>query len=111
MRGEQGPRRLVVGRRPPAVALMAIREAGGYPPMETRVRDRAGVRRGQDRAAADVPEMAIGISASAGLVTVDVRAFAGDLGIHAYSSEGVLDGQWAGSQSPAGSVVCPTSIR
>jgi len=57
------------------------------------------------------PEMAGAISVSAGLVTVDVRAFAGDLGIHADSSAGALDGHWAGCQSPSGSVVCPTSIR
>jgi hypothetical protein len=35
----------------------------------------------------------VGISVSAGLATVDVRAFAGDLGIHLDSSAGVLDGQ------------------
>lgn len=48
---------------------------------------------------------------SRGLTTVDVRDFAGDLGIHSDSSAGVLDGQRAGDQSPLGSVVCPTSIR
>ena len=42
---------------------------------------------------------------------LDVRALAGDLGIHSDSSAGVLDGQCAGVQSPSGSVVCPTSIR
>src|SRR6185295_6795130 len=31
--------------------------------------------------------------------------------IHSDSSAGVLAGQWAGDQSPSGSVVCPTSIR
>jgi hypothetical protein len=48
---------------------------------------------------------------SGGLAAVDVSDFAGDLGIHSDSSAGVLDGQWAGDQSPSGSVVCPTSIR
>jgi hypothetical protein len=37
--------------------------------------------------------------------------FAGGLGIHSDVSAGVLDGQWAGTQSPCGSVVWPTSIR
>jgi hypothetical protein len=37
--------------------------------------------------------------------------FASDLGIHSDSPAGALDGQRAGDQSPAGSVVCPTSIR
>jgi len=37
--------------------------------------------------------------------------FAGDLGIHSDCSAGVLDGQWAGTQSPSGSVVWPTSIK
>jgi hypothetical protein len=32
-------------------------------------------------------------------------------GIQSDSAAGVLDGQWAGDQSPSGSVVCPTSIR
>jgi hypothetical protein len=35
----------------------------------------------------------VGISVSAGLATVDVRDFAGDLGIHSDSSAGVFDGQ------------------
>ena len=34
-----------------------------------------------------------GISVSGGLATVDVRDFAGDLGIHPDSSPDVLDGQ------------------
>ena len=42
---------------------------------------------------------------SGGLAAVNVRDFAGDLGIHSDSSAGVLDGQCAGDQSPSGSVV------
>jgi hypothetical protein len=34
-----------------------------------------------------------------------------DLGVHPDFSAGVLDGQSGGTQSPCGSVVCPTSIR
>jgi hypothetical protein len=52
-----------------------------------------------------------GTSVSGGLATVDLRDFAGGSGIHSDSSAGVLDGQRGGTQSPAGSVVCPTSIR
>jgi hypothetical protein len=46
-----------------------------------------------------------------GLAAVNVMEFAGDLGIHSGCSAGVLDGQWAGTQSPCGSVVWPTSIK
>jgi hypothetical protein len=45
------------------------------------------------------------------LAAVDVMDLAGDLGVHPDFSAGVLDGQSGGTQSPCGSVVCPTSIR
>ena len=44
-------------------------------------------------------------------VRPSVAAIARNSGAHSESSARVLGGQCAGTQSPAGSVVCPTSIR
>ena len=65
-----------------------------------------------------VPMIAVVITETSSL-SIGVRGigyrrcegFTGGLGIHSDSPAGVLDGQWAGDQSPSGSVVCPTSIR